>query len=76
MRGIASLLLSAAIATQAVLATPIRARSPYIVKETHNAPNGWTKLNRAQGDGVIDLSIALKQSNFAELERQLYEGER
>ncbi|PVH92703.1 tripeptidyl-peptidase 1 precursor [Periconia macrospinosa] len=73
MRGIASALLSAAIAAQAVLATPIRARSPYVVKESHNAPNAWTKLNRAQGDGVIDLSIALKQGNFAELERQLYE---
>jgi tripeptidyl-peptidase-1 len=57
-----------------VLATPI-ARSPYSVKETHHAPREWTKLERANGDHVIHLNIALKQGNFAELERHLYEGE-
>lgn len=75
MPSFASTLLSAAIAVQAVLAGPIRARSPYVVKETHNAPNGWTKLDRADGDRIIQLQIGLKQGNFAELERQLWEGE-
>ncbi|KAF2020370.1 subtilisin-like protein [Aaosphaeria arxii CBS 175.79] len=73
MRFFASSLLSAALAAQASLATPLRSRSPYSVKETHIPPHGWEKLNRAAGDRYIQLEIALKQSNFAELERHLYE---
>jgi tripeptidyl-peptidase-1 len=76
MRGIASTLLSAAVAAHAVLATPIiRARSPYVVKETHNAPLDWTKGGRTRGDHVIQMQIGLKQGNWAELERHLNEGE-
>lgn len=75
MRTVLSTLLSAAIAAQAVLASPIRARSPYSVKETHYAPREWTKLNRANGESLIELQIGLKQGNFDELERHLYEGE-
>ncbi|KAF2264406.1 tripeptidyl-peptidase 1 precursor [Lojkania enalia] len=73
MWSLASVLLSAAIAAHAVLATPIRARSPYAVKETHFAPREWTKLGRANGDNVIQLQIGLKQGNFEDLEKHLYE---
>ena len=72
--GILSTLLTAAVAAQAVLASPISARSPYTVKETHYAPREWTKLERANSDSVIELQIGLKQGNFDELERHLYEG--
>jgi hypothetical protein len=75
MRSVATALLSAAIAAQAIVASPIRARSPYVVKETHYAPHGWTKQERTKGDHVIRLQIGLKQGNFEELERHLYEGE-
>ncbi|KAF2003857.1 tripeptidyl-peptidase 1 precursor [Amniculicola lignicola CBS 123094] len=73
MRGIIITLLSVAITAQTALATPIHARSPYVVKETHPSPSGWTKMNRANGEALIDLNIALKQGNFDELEKQLYE---
>ena len=72
--GILSTLLTAAVAAQAVLASPISARSPYTVKETHYAPREWTKMERANGESVIELQIGLKQGNFDELERHLYEG--
>ncbi len=44
------------------------------VKETHAPPRRWTRLDRAPKDHVIHLQIGIKQSNFAELERHLYEG--
>lgn len=67
-------LLAAALAAQGALATPVRARSSYAVKETHNPPLGWTKVDRARAGHVIQLQIGLKQGNFEELEKQLYEG--
>lgn len=76
MRGFSLALLSAVLAAHSAIATPIRARSPYVVKETHNPPREWTKLDRSKGDHVISLQIGLKQGNFAELEKQLYEGRR
>lgn len=76
MRGVAPALLSAAIAVHTALATPvIHHRSPYAVKETHAVPRGWKKLDRADGDRVVQLQIGLKQGNFDELEKHLYEGE-
>ncbi|KAI1265446.1 tripeptidyl-peptidase 1 precursor [Xylariaceae sp. FL1019] len=67
-------ILSAALlaAAQAVVAKPV-ARSVYSVKDSHYVPRGWTKRSRAPADHVINLQIGLKQSNFAELERHLYE---
>lgn len=67
-------LLSIAAAAQATLATPIRARSPYAVKETHYVPRQWSKTGRAPESHVLHLHIGLKQSQFDELERHLYEG--
>ena len=42
-------------------------------KETVPHPQGWSKSRPAPADHVIELRIALPQSNFAELERHLYE---
>ncbi len=69
-----SLLLSAAVAAQAVFATPIRARTPYSVKETHPIPRKWTPAGRAHGKHMLHLQIGLKQENFEELDRHLNEG--
>ncbi|KAK5626302.1 hypothetical protein RRF57_002017 [Xylaria bambusicola] len=60
-------------AAQVVLATPV-ARSGYSLKDSHNVPRGWAKVKRAPADHVMQIQIGLKQSNFAELERQLYQG--
>jgi tripeptidyl-peptidase I len=68
------LVLSALAAAPAALASPVRARTPYQVKETHVVPRGWTKRSRAVADHVINLQIGVKQGNFDELERNLYEG--
>jgi tripeptidyl-peptidase-1 len=66
--------LLSAIAARDALASPIQARSPYVVKETHFAPREWTKLDRAHGGKTIQLQIGLKQGNFEELDRHLHEG--
>ncbi|KAK8188187.1 peptidase S8/S53 domain-containing protein [Phyllosticta capitalensis] len=57
----------------AAAASPLRARSPYAVKERHFVPRGWTSMGKAPSEHVIDLQIGLKQSQFDELERHLYE---
>ena len=67
-------LLSLAVALQAVLGSPIRARTPYAVKETHNVPRKWHKKGRAPASNTIYLQIGVKQGDFDELERHLYEG--
>lgn len=64
----------ALLAPSAVVASPIKARTPYQVKETHFVPRGWKKVERASSDRVMNLQIGLKQGNFEELERHLYEG--
>lgn len=65
-------LLACALAAQAVMAAPY-ARSAYAVKDTHNAPIAWSKGDRADPDQLIRLNIGLTQSQFNELERNLYE---
>jgi tripeptidyl-peptidase-1 len=69
----ASILLAVAVAAQGVFATPI-ARSAYSVKETHYAPRKWSQKGRAPKRQMLALQIAVKQGDFAELERHLYEG--
>jgi len=64
----------AAVAARDALASPIQARSPYVVKETHYAPREWTKLERSHGGKTIQLQIGLKQGRFEELDRHLHEG--
>lgn len=67
-------LITAAIAAQNAFATPIKARTPYTVKETHTAPRKWSNSGKAPGNAMLHLQIGLKQDNFDELERHLLEG--
>ena len=69
-------ILFIAIAAQAVLSTPVHPRSSYAVKETHHVPQKWTKVGPASPGHMIHLQIAVKQGQFDELERHLYEGKR
>lgn len=69
-----SILLTVAVVAQSIVATPIKARTAYAVRETHNVPRRWTKASRAEPKQMLSLQIGVKQSNFAELERHLYEG--
>ncbi|KUJ14643.1 subtilisin-like protein [Mollisia scopiformis] len=68
-----SILLSAALGAQAVFGTPIRARTAYSLKEVHPVPKKWAPVDRAPGNHMLQLQIGLKQDNFEELERHLYE---
>lgn len=67
-------LLSLAAAAQAVVGSPVSPRTPYSVKETHLVPRGWSEIAEAPRDQTIHLNIGIKQGQFAELERHLYEG--
>ncbi|KAK1909189.1 hypothetical protein P3342_011267 [Pyrenophora teres f. teres] len=62
-----------AIAASDALASPVKARSPYAVKETHYVPREWQRLGRAHGAKTIQLQIGLKQGRFEELDRHLQE---
>lgn len=57
-----------------VACSPLRTRSPYVVKEVHNPPNRWAKVGAAPADHIVNLQIGLKQNQFDELERHLHEG--
>ncbi|KAI4250164.1 MAG: hypothetical protein L6R40_000336 [Gallowayella cf. fulva] len=72
------LLLPAAFLSYVGLSTlvdcsPVRSRSLYAVKDSHHVPRKWTRVGDAPPDHVVNLEIALKQSQFDELERHLYE---
>ena len=71
MPAIASI-LSTLVTFSLVLASTRNSR--YVVKEKHNVPQGWSQVGPAPQDTLLALRIALKQSNFNELERQLLEG--
>lgn len=67
-------LVTALAATQVVVGSPVKARTLYAVKETHNVPRKWTKIGIPAPDHSINLKIGLKNKKFHELERHLYEG--
>ena len=46
----------------------------YAVKETHPIPRGWTHITNAPAGHIVKMDIALKQSQFDQLEHDLYEG--
>ena len=71
---LSSLCLTAAIAAQAALATPVRARIAYEVKDVHQVPRRWSSQGRAPSNHMLHMQIGLKQHKFDELERHLYEG--
>lgn len=49
-------------------------RSLYTLKERHHVPRSWSRVGPAPAQHMIQLQIGLKQGQFSELERQLYEG--
>ncbi|KAI1102674.1 tripeptidyl-peptidase 1 precursor [Jackrogersella minutella] len=66
--------ISALLAAQGAIATPfLGSRTTYRVKDVHHVPRAWKRVRRAPADHVIDLHIGVKQSNFVELEKHLYE---
>ena len=69
-----SVSLALFVITTSVLCSPVRVRSPYVVKDKHNVPNRWSNVGPAPADKLINLHIGLRQSQFDELERHLYEG--
>lgn len=73
-------LLSAALAAvlsfQIAVATPLpqpRPRSSYAIKESHFVPRGWSDAGTPEPGHILDLKIGLKNKNFADLERHLFE---
>lgn len=67
-----SAVLPLALGAQAASRTTVR--TPYSVKETHSVPNKWVQIGRVDPSQMLHLQIGLKQGNFDELERHLYEG--
>ena len=55
-------------------ASPVPARTPYVVKDNHPVPSGWEIIARPPSDDYIHLQIGLKHGRFDELERHLYQG--
>ncbi len=68
------LLLSCLCSLTTVVSARSRGRSPYAIKEAHHVPRGWSQVGDAPAWHMIRLQIGLKQSQFSELERQLFEG--
>ncbi|KAF2089662.1 tripeptidyl peptidase-like protein [Saccharata proteae CBS 121410] len=73
MLGCSKLVVLLGAAVAAVQASPVRPRSNYALKEHHFVPRSWERVGPAPGKHVIDLHIGLKQGQFDELERHLYE---
>lgn len=61
------------LALSAFVAAAPSATSSLKIKESIVAPRGWTKREEAPRNRTIDLRIALPQSNFAQLEQNLFE---
>ena len=70
---VSSGLLTLALVIEAALGSPVR-RAGYALKERSRIPRQWTESGPAPPEGRMVFSVGLKQSNFDELERQLYEG--
>ncbi|CAF9942975.1 MAG: hypothetical protein ALECFALPRED_010346 [Alectoria fallacina] len=60
-------------ASTTILSSPLRSRTEYAVKDTHHVPRKWHKVGPAPAHALLNLHIGLKQSQFDELERHLYE---
>jgi len=69
------ILLAAGLLASSVHGKPIRARTPYAAKDSHSVPARWTEVGTPSPAHKIELRIGLKQDQFHELERHLYEGE-
>lgn len=64
-------LLALLLAASTAVAAPLKER--YAVKDSFHVPKGWSRISDAPKDHVINLSIAVKQSQVDELERHLNE---
>jgi len=62
------------LGANSVLGAETRLHSQYAVKDRHYVPKQWSRIGPAPADHLIRLQIGLKQSQFSELERHLYEG--
>ena len=71
---IRSVSLALLAASTTILSSPLRLRTEYAVKDTHNVPSKWYDVGPAPAHALLHLHISLKQSQFDELERHLYEG--
>ena len=69
-----STLIAVLITATTVLTSPLRACTPYAVKDEHNVPSQWARIGPASSKKMLNLHIDLKQNQFEELERHLYEG--
>lgn len=69
-----SVSLALLAASTTILTSPLRSRTEYAVKDTHIVPSKWYEVGPAPPDTLLHLHISLKQSQFDELERHLYEG--
>lgn len=69
-----SVLVGLIASVNTAIGSPVQARSSYAVKDTHSVPRKWSEVGPAPSTHVIHLQIGLKQSQFGELERHLYEG--
>lgn len=68
------LLITLCLLASTVFSSEVRVRSNYAVKERHHVPRKFKRIGPAPSQHKIRLQIGLKQSQFAELERHLYEG--
>ena len=69
-----SLFVTLSLCVGAAVSSPVKVWSPYDLKESHYVPAKWSEFSAAPPYHVINLQIGLKQGQFEELERHLYEG--
>lgn len=68
-------LILIAVATRVIISTPIRTQnSVYALKESHNVPSQWTRMEAPPPQHVIKLHIGLKQAELDSLKTHLMEG--
>lgn len=49
-------------------------RADYALKERHFVPKKWDRVGSAPAEHVLNIQIGLKQGNFEQLEKLLFEG--
>ena len=74
MRFFSSSLVALLVVTDTALSSPLHVHYPYSVKDSHNVPEKWSRVGPAPAAHSITLNIGLKQDQFHELEKHLYEG--
>jgi len=69
-----NVLMTLLLCAGTVFGSPPRGRSSYVVKDSHYVPRKWIRVGPAPTQHLIRLQIGMKQGQFNELERHLYEG--